>query len=100
MKNKIITIIIIVKKKHENVFKNWLCPHFLLLPPKNGGLQSPSPPPAHTPPLTKLKRISSSPSDYVVLTFLGQKKIYPFPELVEDKPECLLPASEVCHVTC
>ena len=29
--------IIIVKKKHENVFKNWRRPHFLLLPPKYGG---------------------------------------------------------------
>ena len=77
-KNKIITIIIIIiiiiikivkKKKHENVFKNWLFPNFLLLP------AVPLPPsPARTPPLTKLKRISSSPSDYVVLTFLGEKK--------------------------
>ena len=80
-------MIIVKKKKHENVFKNWLCPNFLLLPPKNGGLQPPLPPPAHTPRLTKLKRISSSSSDYVVPTFLGEKKIYPFPELVEDKPE-------------
>ena len=36
MKSKIITIIIIVKKKHENVFKNWLCPNFLLLPKRMG----------------------------------------------------------------
>ena len=42
---------------------------------------------ARTPLLTKLKRMSSSSSDYVVPTFLGEKKIYPFPELVEDKPE-------------
>ena len=32
-----------VKKKHENVFKNLLRPNFPLLPPKNGGLQPPSP---------------------------------------------------------
>ena len=60
----------------------------------------PSPPIAplaRTPPLRKLKRISSSSSNYVVLTFLGEKKIYPFLELVEDKPDFLLPASEVCH---
>ena len=35
-KNKII----IVKKKHENVFKNWRRPNFPLLPPKNGGTQN------------------------------------------------------------
>ena len=29
--------IIIVKKKHENVFKNWRRPNFLLQPPKYGG---------------------------------------------------------------
>ena len=85
------------KKKHENVVKNWLCPNFLLLLQKKRGAAAPSPPPASTPHLTKLKRISSSSSNYVVLTFLGEKKIYPLPELVEDKPEYLLPASEVCH---
>ena len=52
---------------------------------------------ARTLPLAKLKMISSSSSNYVVLTFLGEKKIYPFPELVEDKPHFLPPASEVCH---
>ena len=26
-------------KKQENVYKNWLCPNFLLLPKKNGGLR-------------------------------------------------------------
>ena len=31
--------IIIVKKKHENVFINWLRPNYLLLPPKNGRLE-------------------------------------------------------------
>ena len=37
-------------KKHGNVFKNWLCPSFVLLPKKSelpklwGGLQPPSPP--------------------------------------------------------
>ena len=69
---KYITIIIIVNKKHENVVKNWLCPNFLLLLQKNGGLQPPPHPPF-------LKRISSSSSKYVVLTFLGEKKIYPLP---------------------
>ena len=40
----------LIKKKHGNVFKSWLCPNFLLLPknselPKNlGWLQPPSPP--------------------------------------------------------
>ena len=52
---------------------------------------------ARTPHLTKLKRISSSSNNYVVLTFLGEKKIYPFLELVEDKPHFLPPVSEVCH---
>ena len=52
---------------------------------------------ACTPPLTKLKRISSSSSNYVVLTFLGEKKIYPFPELVKDKPDHLPSASAACH---
>ena len=55
---------------------------------------SPLAPPPH-PPL--LERISFSSSNYVVLTFLGEKKRYPLPELVEDKPEYLPPASEVCH---
>ena len=62
-----------VKKKHENVFKNWLRPNFLLLPPKTGGLENLGQPPfaplARTPPLTKLKRISSSSNNYLVLTF-------------------------------
>ena len=56
-------------------------------PPKMGGCSPPRPPGPY-PTLTKLRRISSSSSDYVVLTF---------PELVEDKREYLLPASEVCH---
>ena len=30
----------IIVKKHENVFKNWLRPNFLLLPPKTGGLEN------------------------------------------------------------
>ena len=97
--------IVIIVKKHENALKNWLCPNFLLLPPKNGGLPkiwgkeaaAPLAPLARTAPLTKLKRISSSSSNYVVLTFLGEKKIHPFPELVEDKPHFLPPPSEVCH---
>ena len=94
MKNKkYMIIIIIVSKKHENVVKNWLCLNFLLLLQKNGGLQ----PPAPTPPPPLPKRISFSSSNYVVLTFLGEKRRYPLPELVEDKPEYLPPASEVCH---
>ena len=48
----------ILIKKHENVFKSWLCPNFLLLPKKSelpkiwGGCSPPSPPsppPARTP---------------------------------------------------
>ena len=44
----------ILIKKHENVFKNWLCPNFLLLPkkselPKIWGGCSPLAPPARTP---------------------------------------------------
>ena len=78
---------------------------FSCCPPQNGGLPkiwgeeaaAPLALVARTPPLTKLKMISSSSSNYVVLTFLGEKKIYPFPELVEDKPHFLPPASEVCH---
>ena len=69
--------------------------------PKMGGSKiwgSPSfAPLTRTPPLTKLQRISSSWNNYVVLTFKGEKKIYPFLELVEDKPHLLSPASEVCH---
>ena len=40
----------ILIKKHENVFKSWLCPNFLLLPKKSelpkilGGWSSPHPP--------------------------------------------------------
>ena len=36
---------IIIVKKHENVFKNWLRPNFLLLPPKTGGLENLGQPP-------------------------------------------------------
>ena len=45
-----------------------------------GGGCSPPPntPLARTSPLTKLKRISSSSSNYVVLTFEGMKKNIPF----------------------
>ena len=41
-----------VIKKHGNVFKNWLCPNFLLLPQKSalsklcGGCSPPRPPPS------------------------------------------------------
>ena len=95
MKNKrtiiiiIIIIIIIVKKNNmKTSLKTGFAQIFSCCPPKMGGCSPPCPPPpAHTPRLTKLKRISSSSSDYVVPTFLGEKKIYPFPELVEDKPE-------------
>ena len=60
--------------------KTGFAPDFLLLPPKlGGGAAAPLAPPARTPPLTKLKRISSSSSDYVVLTFLGQKKYISLP---------------------
>ena len=43
-----------VIKKHGNVFKNWLCPNFLLLPknlsrPKFGGAAAPLAPPVRTP---------------------------------------------------
>ena len=45
---------IVILKKHENVFKNWLRPNFLLLPPKSGGLENLGQPPfaplARTPP--------------------------------------------------
>ena len=85
MKNKNIYITIIII-----VVKNWICSNFFLLLQKNGGLQPPRPPPL-------LERISFSSSNYVVLTFLGEKKRYPLPELVDDKPEYLPPASEVCH---
>ena len=68
---------------------------------KLGGLKIWGSPPfaplARTPPLTELKRITSSSNNNVVLTFQGEKKIYPFFELVEDKPHFLPPASEVCH---
>ena len=42
-------------KKHGNVFKNWLCPSFLLLPKKSelpklwGGAAAPLAPSARTP---------------------------------------------------
>ena len=45
----------ILIKKHENVFKSWLCPNFLLLPKKSelpeiwGECSPPRPPPARTP---------------------------------------------------
>ena len=97
------------KKKHENVFKNWLRPNFPLLPPKNGGSKiwggpaAPLPPPlAPGPyiPRKEIKKVSSSSSNYVVLTFQGEKKIYPFFELVENKPHFLPLPSEVCHAWC
>ena len=45
----------LIKKKHGNVFKDWLCPNFLLLPQKSelpktwGGAAAPLAPPARTP---------------------------------------------------
>ena len=50
-----ICIFKLIKKKHGNVFKKWLCPNFLLLPKKSelpkiwGGCRPPRPPPARTP---------------------------------------------------
>ena len=45
-------------KKHENAFKNWLCPNFLLLPkkfelPKFGGTAAILASPPSTPPLPR-----------------------------------------------
>ena len=55
---------------------------FSCCPPKMGDSKIWGSPPfaplARTPLLTKLKRISSSSSNYVVLTFLGEKKYTPF----------------------
>ena len=53
---------------------------FSCCPPKMGGYRKfeGGGSPARTPPLAKLKRISSSSSNYVVLTFLGEKKYTPF----------------------
>ena len=79
---------------------------FPCCPPKMGarkfeaGLQPPSPPPRPPGPYIprkEIKKVSSSSSNYVVLTFQGEKKIYPFFELVEDKPHFLPLPSEVCH---
>ena len=79
---------------------------FSCVPLKNGGSKiwggpavppPPHRPPGRTSPVRKLKSISSSPSNYVVLTFEGEKKIYPFFELVENKPHFLPLPSEVCH---
>ena len=77
------------------------CPQKMGARKFGAGLQPPPPPPlaplARTSPVRKLKRISSSSSNYVVLTFQGEKKIYPFFELVENKPHFLPLPSEVCH---
>ena len=58
MKHKKKIIIIIVK--NENVSKNWLRPNFLLLPPKNGGLENLGRPPLRSPgsyaPLNETKK--------------------------------------------
>ena len=70
---------IVKKKKHENVFKNWLRPNFPLL--FWGQLEnlrracSPRPPGPYIP-RKEIKKVSSSSSNYVVLTFQGEKKIY------------------------
>ena len=66
---------------------------FSCCPQKMGGC-----PPGPYAPLKETKKDKLFFNNYVVLTFLGEKKIYPFLELVEDKPEYLFPASEVCHV--
>ena len=76
------------------------CPNFLLLPPKNGGLP-------------KIWGGGGLPGSYALLSetkkdklffkqlrssyLFGWEKIYPFPELVKDKPDHLPSASEVCH---
>ena len=75
MKNKEKIINDNSKKNMKTSSKTGFAQIFPCCPPKMGGCSPPRPPPpARTPPLTKLKRISSSPSDYVVLTFLGEKK--------------------------
>ena len=61
------------KKKLIIIVKNENVPNFSCCPPKMGGSKIWGSPPfaplARTPPLTKLKRISSSSNNYVVLTF-------------------------------
>ena len=68
-------------KKHGNVFKNWLCPSFLLLPkkselPKLWGGCSPGPlaPPARTPMIISLFVISKKILQYGVNSIAAFKK--------------------------
>ena len=73
-KKKINKKIIIVKKKNmKTSFKTGFAPIFSCCLQKLGGSKIWGSPPfaplARTPPLTKLKRISSSSNNYVVLTF-------------------------------
>ena len=65
-----IKIIIIIIVKNENVFKNWLRPNFLLLPPKNGGLENLGQPPPLSPPgpYNPLNETTKD-NNYVVFTF-------------------------------
>ena len=66
------------KKKHENIFENWLRPNFL----KNGGLENLGQPPLCPPgpyaPLTKLKRRALLQKITSFLPFRVRNKYIPF----------------------
>ena len=70
-------------QKHGNVFKNWLCPNFLLLPKKSelpivwGGLQPPSPPPARTPMILKSSSKRKLHTQPIFFTSGLHKPIFP-----------------------
>ena len=67
-KKKIKKILIIIKNMKTSL-KTGFPQIFSCCPEKMGGCSPPIAPLARTPPLTKLKKINSSSSNYVLLTF-------------------------------
>ena len=69
-------------QKHGNVFKNWLCPNFLLLPKKSelpiiwGGC-SPPRPPARTPMILKSSSKRKLQTQPIFFTSGLHKPIFP-----------------------
>ena len=70
-------------QKHGNVFKNWLCPNFLLLSKKNelpivwGGAAAPLTPPARTPMILKSSSKRKLHTQPIFFTSGLHKPIFP-----------------------
>ena len=70
---------------------------FSCCPPKRGAAAPLAPPPRPYASLNETKKDKLFFKRLRNSYLFGREKNNPFPELVEDKPEYLLPTSEVCH---